>query len=271
MSPFFSHPRSVDCRLLFLFLLLALCLPISHSLPVAAEEVRVAVASNFLSTFQALAKEFEKHTGHTVAMSPGSSGKLYAQITHGAPFDLLFSADTQRPRLLEQEGLAVPGSRFPYAVGRLTLWSLSPDMLKDNGPDVLRQAAFSRLAIANPKTAPYGKAAEQVLQALGLWKMVQPKLVQGENIGQTLQFVASQNAELGFVALSQVLDPKMEGKGSRWDVPSQLHDPLTQEVILLNNGEHNPAAKALLIFLASPAARSIIERYGYHFEQPAHP
>ena len=260
MSPFFSHPRFVVFRFLCLFLLLALCLPISDSLPVAAEEVRVAVASNFLSTFQSLAREFEKHTGHTVVISPGSSGKLYAQITHGAPFDIFFSADDQRPRLLEEEGLAVKGTRFPYAVGRLTLWSLAPDMLKDNGPDVLRQAAFSHLAIANPKTAPYGKAAEQVLQALGLWDTVQPKLVQGENIGQTLQFVASQNADLGFVALSQILDSKMEGKGSRWDAPSHLHVENRQ-------GDRQPAlsvnniiqeAVLRIVVVASIAAKALL-------------
>ena len=240
-------------------------------LPVWGEEVRVALASNFLSTFDVLKKSFERESGHTTIVSPGASGKLYAQIVHGAPFDVFFSADAYRPTLLEENGLAVLGSRFAYAVGQLTLWSPAPNLLQDNGLEVLRDGAFSHLAIANPKTAPYGKAAEQVLRALGVWNMIQSKLVQGENIGQTLQFVASHNAELGFVGLSQVLDPKMKEKGSRWDVPPTMHEPLTQDVVLLKTGEHNPAAKALLIFLTSPIARSIIERYGYHSAQPVAP
>lgn len=267
MNPFVKHPCVFVRRLHFL--ILAYSLMMVSSYPAAAEDVRVAVASNFLSTLQALAKNFEDHSGDTVAISPGSSGKLYAQITHGAPFDVFFSADAHRPSLLEENGLAVKGSRFPYAVGRLTLWSPDPTMLQGNGPELLKRASFSHLAIANPKTAPYGKAAEQVLRALGVWDTVQQKLVQGENIGQTLQFVDSQNAELGFVSLSQILDPKMKGKGSRWDAPPTLHDPLTQEVVLLKHGEHNPAAKRLLIFLSSPEARLIIENYGYSSEESA--
>ena len=172
-----------------------------------AEDVRIAVATNFLATLNEIATTFEKDTGHSAVVSSGSSGKLYAQIIHGAPFDVFLSADSKRPKLLEDDGLAVTGSRFTYAVGRLTLWSSDPDMIKGNGKDVLTNNRFTRLAIANPKTAPYGVAAKSTLQALGLWDYLYDRLVQGENIGQTFQFVYSKNAEIGFVALSQVLDP----------------------------------------------------------------
>ena len=229
----------------------------------AAEELRVAVASNFLATLKEIITNFETDTGHTVVVSAGSSGKLYAQIKHGAPFELFFSADVTRPRLLEEEGLAVKGSRFVYAVGRLTLWSPDSNLVNGDGQTVLSRGRFQHLAIAHPKTAPYGMAAEQTLTKLGLWESLKDRIVQGENIGQTFQFVFSKNAELGFVALSQVLDPKINGSGSRWDVPTSFHDPLEQEAVLLMTGQNHTAAKAFVEYVRGEKSRSTIERFGY--------
>ena len=231
-----------------------------------AEEIRVAVAANFLGTFKEIVAKFEQNHGHTVVVSPGSTGKLYAQIRHGAPFDIFFSADVHRPKLLEQEGFVVKGSRFTYAVGRLTLWSRDPDLVKGNGTRVLSDQNFEHLVIANPKTAPYGRAAAQTMKALGKWEGVKDKLVRGENIGQTFQFVFSQNAQLGFIALSQVLEPKINGVGSRWDVPADLYDPLRQQAVLLINGQDNRAAKAFLAYVKGPQSRKIISRFGYGLE-----
>jgi len=232
----------------------------------SAEEVRVAVATNFFSTLKAVVVDFERETGHTVIVSSGSSGKLYAQIRNGAPFDVFFSADVKRPQLMEEEGLAVRGSRFTYAVGRLTLWSPDSTKMTGDGNAVLTNGRFSRLAIANPKTAPYGAAAQHMLQTLGLWQAVKGRIVQGENIGQTFQFVYSQNAQLGFVALSQVLDPKINGMGSRWDVPAHLYNPLRQQAVLLVKGQNNKAANSFFDYVKGPKARKIIERFGYGFE-----
>ena len=173
------------------------------TIPAHAEEARAAVASNFLTTFRILVSGFAHKANHQIVIISGSSGKLYAQIKHGAPFDLFFSADQHRPGLLEKEGTAIKGSRFPYAVGRLTLWSPETNFIHTDGKTALTQQPFAHLAIANPKTAPYGKAAEQTLRSLGLWERIKPRLVYGENIAQTFQFVSSQNAELGFVAHSQ--------------------------------------------------------------------
>jgi molybdate transport system substrate-binding protein len=226
-----------------------------------AGQVQVAVAANFVPPFKEIAVEFQKATGHTAQLSAGSSGKFYAQIKNGAPFEVFFSADEERPKLLEEDGLAVKGSRFTYAVGRLVLWSPDPQLVK--GEETLRSAAFKHLAIANPKTAPYGAAAMQAMQKLKVWDLLQSKLVLGENQGQTSGFIDSGNAELGFMALSQVRDPAIKGKGSRWDVPTDLHDPIAQDVILLTKGEHNEAAKALLEFVRGPQGLQIIERYGY--------
>jgi len=232
----------------------------------AAEEVRIAVATNFLSTVKEIVVKFERDIGHTAVVSSGSSGKLYAQIRNGAPFDVFFSADVTRPRLMEKEGLAVEGSRFTYAVGRLTLWSPHSTLVTGDGKPVLSNSSFTHLAIANPKTAPYGAAAKTTLQALGLWKHMKGRIVRGENIGQTFQFVFSQNAQLGFVALSQVLDPKINGTGSRWDVPVNLHAPLRQQAVLLVRGQNNKAAQAFLDYVKGPKARKIIERFGYGLE-----
>ena len=234
--------------------------------PVLAEKVKIAVASNFLSTMKEIVTEFEQDTGHSALVSSGSSGKLYAQIKHGAPFDVFFSADVKRPKFTEEEGLSIQGSRFTYAVGRLTLWSSDPNLIEQEGAQVLMNESFAHLAIANPQTAPYGFAAKKTLQGLGLWRQVKDRVVQGENIGQTFQFVFSNNAELGFVALSQVLDPKINGSGSRWDVPTTLHTPLQQQAVHLVNGQDNKAAGEFLDYIKGPKARKIIERFGYGVE-----
>ncbi len=231
-----------------------------------AEEVRIAVAANFLSTLNEIVTNFERDTGHTAVISSGSSGKLYAQIKHGAPFDVFFSADVMRPRLMEQEGLAVQGSRFTYAVGRLTLWSPDPTMIKSNGTSMLLNRNVEHVAIANPKTAPYGAAAQEALQALGLWGPIQDRIVRGENIGQTFHFVFSKNAQLGFVALSQVLSPNINGAGSRWDVPTHLYAPLRQQAVLLSNGQQNEVANTFLDYVKGATSRTVIERFGYGLE-----
>ncbi len=232
--------------------------------PALAEQALVAVAANFVPPFREVAMEFEKATGHTVQVASGSSGAFFTQIKNGAPFEVFFSADNERPKLLEDEGLGVKGSRFTYAIGRLVLWSPDPNLVK--GEDTLRSEKFKHLAIADPKTAPYGVAAKQAMQKLGVWEAVQPRLVLGESLGQTIGFIESGNAELGFLALSQVLDPKMKGKGGRWDVPSNLHEPIQQDVVLLAKGKDNPAAKALMEFIGGPQATAIIERYGYELK-----
>ena len=223
----------------------------------------MAVAANFLTTFNAIAKQFEDETSHTILVSPGSSGKLYVQIQNDAPFELFFSADARRPELLEQEGYAIHGSRFTYAVGRVTLWSSEPLFINNDGKKVLHQGDFEYLAIANPKTAPYGQAAVQILKGLHLWNQLQDRLVYGENIGQAFQFVFTKNAQLGFVALSQALDPKFKNTGSRWDVPPNLYDPLIQQAVLLTRGQSNPTAKRFLVYMKGKTARDIIERFGY--------
>jgi molybdate transport system substrate-binding protein len=229
--------------------------------PAQAEQVLVAVAANFVPPFREVAMEFEKATGHTLKVASGSSGAFFAQIKNGAPFDVFFSADVERARLLEDDGLGVKGSRVTYAIGRLVLWSPDPDLVK--GEDSLKSDSFKHLAIANPKTSPYGVAAMQAMQKLGVREKLQPRIVMGENLGQTMGFIESGNAELGFVALSQVIDPKIKGKGGRWDVPTDLHEPIKQDVLLLAKGRDNPAAKALLEFMGGPQAKAIIERYGY--------
>ena len=232
--------------------------------PALAEQALVAVAANFVPPFREVAVEFEKATGHTVQVASGSSGAFFTQIKNGAPFDVFFSADAERPKILEEEGLAVKGSRFTYAIGRLVLWSSDPNLVK--GEDTLRSEKFKHLAIADPKTAPYGVAAKQVMQKLEVWESVQPRLVLGESLGQTIVFIESGNAELGFLALSQVMDPKIKGKGGRWDVPSNIHEPIKQDVVLLTKGKENPAANALMEFMRGPQATAIIERYGYELK-----
>lgn len=227
-----------------------------------AGEVSVAVAANFAVPMQKIAARFEQETGHKAVLAFGSTGRFHAQIANGAPFEVLLAADTVTPQRLETEGLAVKGSRFTYAVGRLALWSASPGVVDAQGA-VLRSPGLTRLALADPKLAPYGAAAVEVLTRLGLIDTLRPRLVQGESIGQAHQFVASGNAPLGFVAWSQVqVDGRLSG-GSAWLVPAELHGPLRQDAVLLQRGRDNPAAQALLSHLRSPAARQIIQAHGY--------
>jgi molybdate transport system substrate-binding protein len=229
---------------------------------VHAGDVQVAVAANFTAPMQQIAAAFEKNTGHRVRLSSGATGKFYAQIAAGAPFELLLAADEATPARLEREGLAVAGTRFTYATGRLVLWSARAGAVDAQGR-VLSSGTFAHLAIANPKTAPYGAAALEVLRALHVEDRLRPKLVQGESIAQTYQFVASGNAELGFVALSQVWrDGRLTG-GSGWVVPAGLHGAIRQDAVLLRKGAANPAATALAAYLRSDAAKGIIRSYGY--------
>lgn len=222
----------------------------------------MAVAANFTAPMKKIAQSFEQDVGHKAILSFGSTGNFHAQIRHGAPFDLLLSADDETPKRLEQEGLAVAGTRFIYAIGRLVLWSPAPDVVDPRG-DVLRKGRWDRLAVANPKLAPYGAAAIQTLAQLGLTQAVQTRLVQGENIAQTYQFVVTGNAPLGFVALSQVFAQGRVTQGSAWVVPAQLHDPIQQEAVLLSRGQGNPAAQALMAYLRSEKVKTLIQGFGY--------
>ncbi len=230
-----------------------------------ADEVHVAVAANFAAPLKALAVEFEKDSGHKIVMSAGATGKLYAQIKSGAPFDALLAADEETPAQLENEGEAVAGSRITYAIGKLVLWSAKADMVDGQGR-VLVTSNFKHIAIAAPKLAPYGAAAQQTLTQLGLLAALTPRIVQGESIGQTYSFVATGNAELGFVALSQVFENGAIREGSGWVVPTQLHAPLRQDAVLLVHARNNPAAKALLVFLRTNRSRTVIRSYGYETE-----
>jgi molybdate transport system substrate-binding protein len=226
--------------------------------------VQVAVASNFAGPMDAIAAAFEKDTGHKAAISAGATGKFYAQIQNAAPFEVLLAADDTTPAKIEAEGLAVPGSRFTYAVGKLVLWSATPGLVDEDGK-ILKQGGFGHLALANPKTAPYGAAAVEVLNHLGLFQTLAPKFVQGENIAQTQQFIATGNAPLGFIAKSQVLkDGKLTG-GSAWMVPEKLYEPIRQDAVLLVKGKGNSAAAALLDYLKTDLAKRIIQSFGYGF------
>lgn len=232
------------------------------SAAVLADEVKVAVAANFAGPFQKIAADFTAETGHVAVVSTGSTGKFYAQIKEGAPFEVLLAADDDTPRKLEVDGLAVKGSQFTYAKGKLVLWSPRAGYVDDKG-EVLAKGTFEHLALANPKLAPYGAAAVETLKALGLQDALAPKMVQGDNIAQTQQFVATGNAELGFVALSQVAPPDKPLAGSIWIVPAKYYAPILQDAIQLKKGEDNPAATALLKFLKSDKARAVIKSYGY--------
>jgi molybdate transport system substrate-binding protein len=227
----------------------------------AAAEAQLAVAANFAAPAKRLAEQFAQ-SGHKLLLNVGSTGKFYAQIKNGAPFDVFLSADEETPARLEQENLAVPGTRFAYALGKLVLWSPRPEMV-DNEGNVLRQGKFRKLAIANPRLAPYGAAARETMEKLGVWTTLQEKLVQGENIAQTLQFVASGNADLGFVALSQLRDQGARVVGSQWEVPSSFHAPILQAAVLLVHGGQNAAAREFLEFLRSRPALKVIQDYGY--------
>ena len=225
-------------------------------------EVTVAVAANFAAPMQKIAPLFEKDTGHKAIMSLGSTGGFYAQIKNGGPFHVLLSADDETPLKLEKENLAVSGTRFTYAKGKLVLWSKQAGFVDDKG-DVLRSGQFKRLAIANPKLAPYGAAALETLHKLELVQGLQTKFVQGENIAQAFQFVNTENAQLGFVALSQVYADGKLSSGSAWIVPSHLHKPIQQDAVLLMAGKNNIAATALLAYLRTDKAKAIIRSHGY--------
>jgi len=235
-----------------------------------ADDVAVAVAANFRAPMEAIALEFKRLTGHNIVASYGSTGKLYAQIRNGAPFEVLLAADDKTPARLEQDGAGIPGTRFTYAIGTLVLWSAKPGLVDIRG-DILRAGTgagadaggVAHIALADPQLAPYGSAAVQALQALGLYESLRPRIVTGEDIGQTYQFVASGNAELGFVALSQV---SLEGElvsGSAWIVPRNLYTPIRQDALLLTPGRDKPGPLALLEFLRGDRARAIITRFGY--------
>ena len=223
----------------------------------SADQVKVAVAANFTAAMKVIAKGFEKSTGHRALISSGSTGKLYAQIVNGAPFAVFLAADRARPERLEDADKA--SRRFTYAIGKLVLWSTDPDTVDPEGK-VLEAGDFNRLAIANPKTAPYGSAALEVLNNLGLGARLRSKLVRGDSIAQTHQFVATGGAQLGFVALAQLV---LVPQGSQWEVPQSLYRPIRQDAVLLQSGDDQPAALALLDYLGSEEARTVIRRFGY--------
>jgi molybdate transport system substrate-binding protein len=224
----------------------------------------VAVAANFTGPMEKIAPAFEKATGHKALVAYGTVGKFYAQIKNGAPFDALISADDETPIRLEKDGLAIAPSRFTYAIGKLVLWSAKPGLVDDKG-EVLKHGDFKRLAIANPKLAVYGAAATEVMKKLGVDVALEPKLVFGENITQAYQFTVTGNAELGFVALSQIYKDGQYAPGSYWLVPPTLYSQIRQDAVLLVRGKDNPAAAALLAYLKSDAAKQVIRAYGYEF------
>lgn len=232
------------------------------SLGLRAEEVLVAVAANFTAPMQQIAVQFEKDTGHKAMLAFGSTGKFYAQISNGAPFDVFLAADDETPTKLEKESLGVLRSHFTYAIGKLVLWSVNPDLVDAAGA-VLKTGNFKHLALANPKTAPYGAAAMEVMSKMGVLSDLQPRFVQGENITQTQQFVFSGNAELGFVALSQVFKDGKLMSGSMWAIPSNLYAPILQGAVLLDKGKNKPAAVALMAYLKGEKAKAIIRSCGY--------
>ena len=227
-----------------------------------ADEVQVAVAANFTAPIQAIAKDFEKDTGHKLVAAYGATGQFYAQIKNGAPFEVFLAADDSTPEKLEKEGDTVKGSRFTYAIGTLALWSAKDGYVDAKG-DVLKNNEFKHLSIANPKAAPYGLAATQVLSKLQLTEATKAKIVEGQNITQAYQFVSTGNAELGFVALSQIYKDGKVSSGSAWIVPSNLHEPIKQDAVILNKGKDNAAAKALVDYLKGPKAAAVIKSYGY--------
>jgi len=223
-----------------------------------AGSVNVAVAANFTEPAKEIAALFKAKTGHELVLSFGASGQFYTQIKENAPFAILLSADAERPKKLVDEGLGVAESRFTYAIGKLVLWSKDPDRVK--GEETLKTNAFNKLSIANPAAAPYGAAAVETLKALKLYETVQPKIVQGNTISQAFQFIDTGNAEIGFVALSQLMP---NAGGSRWPVPQTLYSEIRQDAVLLKASAGNEAATAFLTFLKSPDARAVIEKFGY--------
>lgn len=244
---------------------LSFAMVLASASDIAAEEAQVAVAANFSAPMKAVIAAFERATGHEIKAAYGSTGKLYAQIRNGAPFEALLAADAKRPKLLEDEGATVPGSRLTYAIGTLVLWSADPVVVDATG-EVLKTGTFERISIANPKLAPYGEAAMQTMERLGLAGAMGSRLVMGENIAQAYQFVDSGNAKLGFVALSQVMVDGEISKGSGWVVPGKLHAPIRQDAVILKRGKDNPAVTGLFAFLKGSTAHEIIHSYGYGTE-----
>ena len=242
--------------------LLALTAALAFTTLARADVVQVAVAANFTAPARALAEVFARTTGHEAKLSFGATGAFYTQIKNGAPFDVLLAADDERPARLEKEGDTVAGSRFTNATGHLVLWSAKPGFVDDQGA-VLKGGHFGKIAIANPKNAPYGAAAVEAMEKLGLAATLQPKLVTGESIGQTFNFIATGNAELGFVALAQVLEGGKLKSGSMWVVPAQYHAPIIQDAVILNRAASNPAAKAWMELLKTPQSKALIRSYGY--------
>ena len=227
-----------------------------------ADEVQVAVAANFTGPMQVISVLFERDTGHKASLSFGSTGKFYAQIVNGAPFEVLLSADDETPAKLVKEGHAVAGTPFTYAIGKLVLWSADARLVDAKG-EVLKKGGFKHLSLANPKTAPYGKAGMQVMTKLGVADSIKPLLVQGENISQTHQFIATGAAELGFIAYSQVIKNGAIGSGSGWLVPAHLYDPIRQDAVILAKGKDKPAAIALMNYLKGEKALAVIKSFGY--------
>lgn len=242
--------------LIFGFLLL------SVSAFVSAETVHVAVAANFVEPLKNISEQFEKSTGNKIMITSGATGKIYAQIKNGAPYDIFLAADSKTPAKLESENAIVPGSRFTYAIGKLALWSAKPGYV-DNKGEILKKQPFKHIAIASPKLAPYGLAAQQTLEKMGMWEALQPKIVQGENIGQTYQFVASGNAELGFVALSQIYKNGKVKSGSAWIVDTKDYQPIKQDAVLLKHAQNNAAAAAFMTYLKSDVTYKVLQSYGY--------
>lgn len=232
------------------------------SQPALADDLQVAVAANFTGPMQVIAPIFERDTGHKLILAFGATGKFYAQINNGAPFEVLLSADDETPAKLVKEGNGLAGSAFTYAIGKLVLWSATPGLVDKNG-DILKTGSFKHLAIANPKTAPYGAAAMQTMNKLGVAETLKPRFVQGENIAQTHMFVSTAAAELGFVAYSQVIKNDAIGSGSGWIVPNSFHDPIRQDAVILAKGKDKPAARALLNFLKGEKAKAVIKSFGY--------
>ncbi len=227
-----------------------------------AAEIKVAVASNFANTLKEIAVEFQRDTGHQLAITPGATGKFYAQISNGAPFDVFLSADDETPRKLAQEGKAIAASQFTYAIGRLALWSPSPDLV-DKNADILKTDKFKYIAIANAKVAPYGQAAVQTMQKLGVLSKIEPRVVQGESIAQTFQFVSTGNAQLGFVALSQIFENGKIKTGSAWIVPEEMHEQLKQDAVILQSCKNTAACQALMDYLKSEKIKKMMSSYGY--------
>ena len=245
-------PKSFVLTLLF----------VAYATSLRAEQALVAVAANFSAPMQQIALAFQKDTGHQLRLSFGATGGIYAQIKNGGPFDVFLSADQLTPQKIEAEGLGVPQTRFTYATGQLVLWSKQDGLVDDKG-QVLRSKNIQRIALANPKLAPYGAAALEAMTQLGLLDELKPKLVQGDNIAQTYQFVSTQNAQIGFVALSQVFADGKITSGSGWVLPSSLYKPILQDAILLKNGKDNSAAKALMLYIKGDKAKEMIKRFGY--------